>query len=117
MGRGAGFKSWAERRKIVDEAYSVGNTVSGVARKHGIGRRLIHDWRAKLDKLNDQGEMNPVDWKVKGRKKTLQPPQRRKDAHALFSILNDLDELRSKSIAVKVSMLIPRYLANILTVS
>ncbi len=42
------------------------------------------------------GEMNPVDWKVKCTKKTLQPPQRRKDAHAVFSILNDLDELRSK---------------------
>ncbi len=70
MARGAGFKSWAERKKIVEEAYSVGNTVSGVA------RRLKQDWRAKLDKLNDQGEMNPIDWRVKCRKKTLQPPRR-----------------------------------------
>ncbi len=68
IARRAGFKSWAERKKIVDEAYSVGNTVSGFARKHGIARRLIQDWRAKLDKLNDQGEMNPIDWRVKCRK-------------------------------------------------
>ncbi len=57
MGRHAGFKSWAERRKIVDEAYSARNIVPGVARKHGVGRRLIRDWRAKPDKLNDQGEI------------------------------------------------------------
>ncbi len=96
----------------MDEAYSVGNTVSGVARKHGIAQRLIQDWQAKLDKLNYQGEMNPMDWRVKCRKKTLQPRQRQEDAHALFSILNDLHELRSQSIGVKVSMLIPRYLAK-----
>ncbi len=30
----------------------------------------------------------------------------------MYSILNDLDELRSKSIAVKVRMLMPRYLAR-----
>ncbi len=46
--------------------------------------------------------MNPIDWRVKCTKKIPQPPRRRKDAHALFSVLNDLHELRSQSI-------IPRY--------
>ncbi len=52
-------------QKIVDEAYTVENTASGVARKHCISRRLIQAWRTKLAKLNDQGEINPIDCRVK----------------------------------------------------
>ncbi len=70
--RRAGIKSWTERRKAGIEAYSVGNTVSRIGPNHGIARRLTHDWRTKLDKLSDLGEMSPIAWRVKRRKKTLQ---------------------------------------------
>ncbi len=99
MGRRVALKSLAERRQIVGESYLVSDTVSGVARIHGIAQRLLQDWRAKLDKLNDQGAMSLKSWRMKCRKKTLQPPRRQKDTHALFSILNDLHVLRSQSMS------------------
>jgi hypothetical protein len=50
------YLKWDAKKKIVDEAYSTGNTIRGTARKHGVEPTQIRRWkRAYEDIVNKCG--------------------------------------------------------------
>ena len=46
----------AERRRIVEETYEPGTSVSGVARRHDVNTNLVFKWRQRYGRRAEQAE-------------------------------------------------------------
>ncbi len=59
LGPGRANQRWdlAEKAKITAESFTLGTTIAGVARRHGVSLELAHYWRRKV---RDHGGLEPI---------------------------------------------------------